>query len=121
MAQVSPIIQDGILTDLRDGHPTQIVVDSPDWYDWLASASAFTFRSEHGNFTAHKERAGHRRGRAYWRAYYTRQGKLHRAYLGQSEELTLERLQSVAGTLASRGAGDNSYDEPGLEGETRPP
>ena len=120
MAQTPPIIQDGVLTDLRDGSPVRIVVDSSDWYAWLQTASAFTFRSEHASFTAHKERAGHRRGRAYWRAYRTWQGKLHRAYLGQSEGLTLERLQSVAVMLANKGEGDNSLDVPGLEGETRP-
>jgi predicted ATPase/DNA-binding CsgD family transcriptional regulator len=118
MAQVSPIIQDGILTYQVDRHSAQIVVDSPGWYDWLASASTFTFRSETGSFTAHKERAGNRRGRAYWRAYCTRQGKLHRAYLGQSEELTLGRLQSVAMVLAGKGAGDSSHDLPGLEAGT---
>src|SRR5258708_1913783 len=105
MAQVFPIIQDGILTDLRDGSPVQIVVDSRDWYSWLQTASTFTFRGEDGSFTAHKERAGNRRGRAYWRAYRTWQGKLHRSYLGQSEGLTLERLQSVAVVLVSKGAG----------------
>jgi len=119
MAQVSPIIQDGILTDLRDGSPLQIVVDSSDWYVWLQTASTFTFRSEHGSFTAYKERAGNRRGRAYWRANCTRQGKLHRAYLGQSEELALEQLQSVAAVLSSKGERDNSLDVPGLEGGTR--
>jgi len=119
MAQVSPIIQDGILTDLRDGSPVQIVVDSSDWYAWLQTASIFTFRGEEGLFTAHKERAGNRRGRAYWRAYRTWQGKLHRAYLGQSEELTLEQLQSVAVVLASKGAGDGSLDMPGLGAGTR--
>ncbi len=120
MAQVSPIIQDGTLTDLRDGSAVQIVVDSSDWYAWLQTASTFTFRGKNGSFTAHKERAGNRRGSAYWRAYRTWQGKLHRAYLGKSEELTLERLQSVAGTLVSTGAGDGSHDVPGLEGGTRP-
>jgi len=111
MAQLSSIIQDGILTDLRDGSAVQIVVDSSDWYAWLQTASTFTFRGRDGSFTAHKERAGHRRGRAYWRAYRTWHGKLHRAYLGQSEELTLERLQSVAGALASKGAGTSSSVE----------
>ena len=119
MAQVSPIIQDGILTDLRDRVPVQIVVDSSDWYAWLQTASTFTFRGEEGLFTAHKERAGHRRGRAYWRAYRTWHGKLHRAYLGQSEELTLERLQSVAVVLASKGAGEDSLDVPRLGAGTR--
>ena len=119
MAQVSPIIQNGILTDLRDGSPVQIVVDSCDWYDWLQTASTFTFRGEEGLFTAHKERAGNRRGRAYWRAYRTWHGKLHRVYLGQSEELTLERLQSVAVVLASKEAGEGLPDVSGLGAGTR--
>src|SRR5215471_13948654 len=120
MAKAPPIIQEGILTDLLDGHPAQIAVDSPGWYAWLSSASTFTFRSEAGSFTAHKEQAGNRRGKPYWRAYCTRKGKLHRAYLGHSEELTFERLKSVAGTLASKGEEENSLDGPGLEAETRP-
>src|SRR5215467_7710807 len=119
MAKAPLIIQDGILTDLLDGHPAQIAVDSPGWHAWLASASTFTFRSKAGSFTAHKEQAGNRRGKPYWRAYCTRKGKLHRAYLGHSEELTFERLKSVAGTLASKGEEENSLDGPGLEAETR--
>src|SRR2546430_3906612 len=111
MAQVSPIIQDGILTDLRDGSFVQIAVDSCDWYAWLQTASTFTFRSEHGSFTAHKERAGNRRGRAYWRAYRTWQGKLHRAYLGQSEELTLARLKAVAAVFSGLPAGTDAQEE----------
>src|SRR5712692_3446241 len=115
MAQISPIIQDGILTHLRDGSPVQIVVDSSDWYAWLQTASIFTFRGEHGSFTAHKERAGHRRGSAYWRAYRTWQGKLHRAYLGQSEELTLDRLKAVAAVLSGlpEGTGTHAAQEEG--------
>ena len=114
MAQVSPIIQDGILTDLWDKSPVQIVVDSSDWYSWLQTASTFTFRCEQGSFTAHKEHAGNRRGGAYWRSYHTWQGKLHRAYLGQPEGLTLERLQAVAGAMASKRAGGGPLDVPGL-------
>src|SRR6266699_1634641 len=105
MAQTSPIIQDGILTYQRDGSPAQVMVDSFGWYTWLETASTFTFRSEHGSFTARKERAGNRRGEPYWRAYRKRVGKLHRAYLGQSGELTLARLQATAAMLAGQDAG----------------
>ena len=108
MAQTPPIILDGILTYLRDGSPVQVVVDSSDWYTWLQTASTFTFQSERGSFTARKERAGNQRGRLYWRGYRTRNGKLHRAYLGQSEELTLERLKVIAALLAGQDAGGGS-------------
>jgi len=43
MAQVSPIIQNGILTDLRDGPPVQIVLESSDWYAWLQYAQVFVY------------------------------------------------------------------------------
>jgi predicted ATPase/DNA-binding CsgD family transcriptional regulator len=110
MAQASPIIQDGMLTYQQDEHPAQIVVDSMGWYAWLQTASTFTFRSEHGSFTARKERAGNRRGTAYWRAYRTWQGKLYRVYLGRSEELTLERLNAVATVLSSPHAESDAHN-----------
>ncbi len=106
MAQTPPIIQDGILTYQVDGQPAQLVVDSAGWYGWLETASTFTFRDEQGSFTAHKERAGNRRGGPYWRAYCTRQGRLQRIYLGQSEAVTLPRLQAVAARLFGRRVGE---------------
>ena len=121
MVQHSPIIQDGILTYLRDGHPAQIALDSSDWYVWLQTASTFTFRDEQGSFTARKERAGNRRGNPYWRAYRTRKGKLERTYLGHSEELTLARLQSVAVALANKGEGEGTFNVTGLKGGANPP
>src|SRR5437764_467740 len=108
MAQISPIIQDGILTDLRDESPIQIVVNSSDWYAWLQTALTFTFRSGEAHFTARKERAGNRRGEPYWRAYQKRGGKLHRVYLGKSGELSLERLRTTAALLTGQDAGDGS-------------
>lgn len=108
MAQTPPIIQDGILTYQRDGSPAQVVVDSSSWYAWLETVSTFAFRSKRGSFTARKERAGNRRGGLYWRAYRTRDGRLRRAYLGKSEELTLERMQAVAALLEGSGAGHDA-------------
>src|SRR5215467_12368171 len=102
MRETPPIIQDGILTYQLDGQPAQLVVDSADWYGWLEAASTFTFRSKDGSFTAHKERAGNRRGRSYWRAYCTRGGQLQRTYLGQSEALSLHRLRLAAAQLFGR-------------------
>jgi predicted ATPase/DNA-binding CsgD family transcriptional regulator len=93
-------------------------VDTPNWFAWLPTASTFAFLGEQGTFTARKERAGSRRGGEYWKAYRRRRGKLYRAYLGKSEELTLERLQAVALALASKGAEDDRSDVPGLEAET---
>src|SRR5216684_3759221 len=121
MISTPPLIWGNTLTYQQSGQPAQLLVDTADWYAWLSTASTFTFHSEHGTFTARKERAGSRRGGEYWKAYRRRQGKLYRAYLGKSEELTLEQLQSVAVVLASKGAEDGSLDVPGLTGRTRQP
>src|SRR5579864_9089239 len=107
MRETPPIILDEVLTYQQDDSTAQVMVDSAPWYAWLENASTFTFRSGQGHFTARKERAGNRRGEPYWRAYQKRGGKLHRAYLGKSEELTLEHLQLVAAALASKGEGEN--------------
>src|SRR5260370_22590157 len=105
MVQVYPIIEDGIRTYLRDGHPTQVEVDSSGWYAWLQTASVFTFRSGEGDFTVRKERAGNRRGEPYWRVYLNRGGKLHRAYLGKSEEMTLYAFGAISPVLAAQHTG----------------
>jgi predicted ATPase/DNA-binding CsgD family transcriptional regulator len=120
MTSTPPLIQGNVLTYQQSGQPTHLLVDTPDWYAWLRSASTFTFHSEQGTFTARKERAGSGRGGEYWKAYRRRHGKLSRAYLGKSEELTLEQLKAVAGVLASKGEGDGSLDVPGLGGGTGP-
>ena len=46
MALISPIIQDGILTNLQDESPIQIVVGSATRFAGPQSATTFTFRSE---------------------------------------------------------------------------
>ncbi len=51
-------------------------------------------------FTARKEQ---RPGGWYWYAYRRSQGKLHNVYLGKTEELTLERLNTTAEALERAG------------------
>jgi len=52
-----------------------------------------------GRFTARKERQA--RGGGYWKAYRTSHGTLHRVYLGKAQDLTLDRLNHAATTLAA--------------------
>jgi len=103
MVSAPPIVQDGVLTCLQNGWTARFEVDTSEWHDWLETACTFTFRSSHGTFTARKERASNKRGGLYWRAYRKRDGKLRRVYLGKSEELTLQRLESAATVLAGQG------------------
>jgi len=77
-----------------------IAVGSPAWYAWLGDATSFAFRSQHGTFTAYKERRGP--AQEYWKAYRRRAGRLQRMYLGKSGELTLDRLNAVAAELGEK-------------------
>ncbi len=93
----TPKIVSGILyTD--DLQTTGTAVGSPAWFTWLDTGSTFYFEGRTGTFTAHRE---HRqRGGHYWIAYRRRAGVLRRCHLGKAHQLTLERLQTVAATLA---------------------
>src|SRR2546426_10816735 len=97
------VVQGTILTYQQDEGEATVEVGSAAWFGWLEQASAFTFRDEAGYFTAHKTRAGNRRGGAYWRASRRRHGRLSSYYLGPSDRLTPEHLHQAAHTLLLRG------------------
>ncbi|GCE23618.1 hypothetical protein [Dictyobacter kobayashii] len=104
MAHTTPTIRDATLHFYEDEQEISIVVGSARWFAWLQeeTSTLFSFRSLDGSYTARKEHAGNHRGGWYWKAYLKRQGMLYRAYLGKSEDLTLERLNEVALMLAKR-------------------
>jgi non-specific serine/threonine protein kinase len=100
MARTTPTVRNGIL--IADGARSAIPIGSDAWWRWLETAGASAFRFERGplSFTARRER--HKHG-WYWYGY-RRDGRLHKAYLGRSTELTLARLESVAAALGRRGS-----------------
>jgi len=99
MSRKTPIAREDSLV-WRDGDEERsITIGTPAWFTWLEQATVFSFVSPLGTFTACKERF--QRGGRYWRAYRKRLGKVHRAYLGKSEALTLTRLNQVAAALAA--------------------
>src|SRR5260221_6029736 len=102
MTQATPIIRRDTLVYQQEGQEQTLVVGTSAWYAWLRTATTFVFTCNSRTFTARKERAGNKRGGWYWRAYRQRDSKLRRVYLGKSEELTLQRLNIVAATLAER-------------------
>jgi hypothetical protein len=81
----------------RDAGP--ITVDTPEWFAWLEHATTFAFTGPAGRFTARKEQQA--RGGGYWKAYRTDHSTLHRSYLGRAQDLTLDRLNRAAATLAA--------------------
>jgi LuxR family transcriptional regulator, maltose regulon positive regulatory protein len=108
MARTTPVVRGEILTWYVDEHERQIRVGTPAWYAWLEEVSTFAFIGSMGTFTARKEPKPH--GGAYWKSYRKRDGKLHRAYLGKSEDITLERLNAIAVVLAGTQGGAEAFD-----------
>src|SRR5215213_1699318 len=93
---------DGTTLVLAAHDASPITVDTPAWFTWLEQATTFAFSSPAGRFTARKERQA--RGGGYWKAYRTSHGTLHRVYLGKAQDLTLDRLNHAAMTLAATSA-----------------
>src|SRR5579864_3790755 len=107
----------GCLVYEQQGQHMVVLVDTPSWYAWLETATTFSFTCEQGTFTAHKARAGNRRGGWYWRAYRRKRGQLSRCYLGVSTNLTLARLCEAAHCLATDGKDTGNSQS----GENTPP
>src|SRR5215470_7634810 len=100
MAGTTPHVERDTLTVGLPSAEQAIAVGTPAWFRWLETATAFTFASSDGTFSARRERSSSGRGGWYWRAEQRRGGVRRRAYLGKAEELTLERLHTVAASLA---------------------
>src|SRR4051812_39916101 len=101
MARTNALV-DGATLVFPETEASPITVNTPAWFAWLEHATTFAFRSPSGHFTARKERQA--RGGGYWKAYRTSHGALHRVYLGKAQDLTLDRLNHAAATLAAADA-----------------
>ena len=97
--QSTAILEGERLSYQRDGERYELRVGTSAWSGWLQTATLFRVRSPFGTFTMRREQAGHQQGAWYWRAYRKRGGQLHRVYVGQAEEVTLQRLNAVARQL----------------------
>jgi LuxR family maltose regulon positive regulatory protein len=97
MSWKTPLVKEGVLTDLSLA--ASIPLESTAWRDWLAAEEhcSFHLRDGVGDFTARKEHK--QRGGDYWVAYRHVCGKLHKIYLGKSENLTYQNLRTVAQAL----------------------
>jgi hypothetical protein len=97
-----PIVKDNILTvwDYElDREIESLTVDSPDWLEWLQEeySTSFRYETQTLSFTVIRE---HRQGRRVWYAHRRLKGKLHRVYLGKSENVTAQKLAQAAQKLA---------------------
>jgi hypothetical protein len=85
--------------------PTQgvlaLVPDSPEWFDWLSSLTAFTFQGKHGRFCAtRKFRHGQRI--QSWNVHRSLHGRSCNLYLGLTPTLTLVHLEDMAAAVQAR-------------------
>jgi LuxR family maltose regulon positive regulatory protein len=97
----SPVIEAYELYQTRDREVLSIVPDSPAWFTWLDQVSSFAFSGKNGHYTARKE--AKQRGDRYWSAYLTTGTQLSKKYLGKTADLTLARLEHIAGLLGTQG------------------
>ena len=107
MAKTTPKIRGRQLFCYPDPTPV-CIVDSPAWFIWLETATAFRYCSgrRHDLFRGHgplfasvsfrKER---RRQGWLWYAYRRAHGVLHKQYVGKSDGLTVARLEETALSL----------------------
>ncbi|GCE23982.1 LuxR C-terminal-related transcriptional regulator [Dictyobacter kobayashii] len=116
MASSTPTIHTDTLSYQGQAEEIVLTVGTPAWYDWLQTATTFTFHSASGTYTARKEQAGNKRGGWYWKAYSKRKGKLLHAYMGKSELLTQERLLATAKELNQKLMDEQLKEEPASEG-----
>lgn len=88
------------LYQTHDREGLGIVPDTPAWFTWLDQVSSFAFVGKGGHYTARKE--ARQRGDRYWSAYLAMGEQLAKKYLGKSADLTLARLEHIAGTLRAQ-------------------
>src|SRR6266568_801318 len=103
-----PLVSNGrLLVPTMEGRfLLPVIVGSEAWYKWLADEQnrSFSFRSHLGTCTVQCERQGNG---WYWYAYRKQEGKMRKAYLGKTKELTLERLNKTVARLAEKDEGGN--------------
>jgi hypothetical protein len=73
--------------------------DSPAWFAWLQTLSAFRFVGKFGRLTVHRE--SRRLPRAVWRAHRHIRNRTYNHRLGPTECLTIAVLEQAAATLQS--------------------
>jgi predicted ATPase/DNA-binding CsgD family transcriptional regulator len=102
MARSIPKVREGSLQEHvgEDATIDTISIGTVEWFTWLEQHHSFTFETPRMTFTARREQ---RPGGWYWYAYRRILGKLRSAYLGKSEELTLQRLNAATEVFEREG------------------
>lgn len=67
------------------------------WLAWVDAVSSFAFHGKGGSLNVYREKRP--RGGAYWYAYHTGEDRTRKHYLGQTDRLSLARLEETARSL----------------------
>ena len=80
------------------GNPIQL--DTPKWFNWLADGenNSFRFNADDNSYRARKE-YNKLQDTHYWYAVKKVSGRLHKKFIGKSEQVTHDRLCEVAKTI----------------------
>ncbi|MGM3309815.1 DNA-directed RNA polymerase subunit alpha C-terminal domain-containing protein [Anabaena sp. WFMT] len=80
------------------GNPIQL--DTPKWFSWLADGenNSFRFNADDNSYRARKE-YNKAQDTHYWYAVKKVNGRLHKKFIGKSEQVTHDRLCEVAKTI----------------------
>jgi hypothetical protein len=78
-----------------------LVPDSPAWFAWLSSLTAFTFEDQHGHFSATRKFRHGQRVQS-WNVHRSLHGRSCTLYLGLTPTLTLARLRDMAAAVQAR-------------------
>ena len=86
-----PIVEKGVVKD--KGY--SVSPDILEWLEWVDSQKSFRYEplETDKGFTVRTEKPG------YWIGYRKISGKLHKKYIGKSEDITLEVLEQAAREL----------------------
>ncbi len=101
MARATPHVSEDMLTYYSGTEDRSIAIGSQAWWRWLNAehTNAFRFENAQGSFTARREQ---KNGSWYWYASRKKNRKLRKVYLGKSEELTPELMDSAVALLKVR-------------------
>lgn len=104
--QTTPLLSEKTLR-LPVGTLTQpILVDAPEWFHWLESASRFAYRLQLVGWRPHTitfRSEKKQRGGTYWSAYMKDElGKLHKLYVGRRANLTWERITHIVNVMREK-------------------
>jgi LuxR family maltose regulon positive regulatory protein len=111
----SAVIEAYELYQTRDREVLRIVPDSPEWFAWLDQVSFFAFSGKSGHFSARKE--AKQRGDRYWYSYLATGKHLTKKYLGKTADISLARLEYIAGLQSAQSAAQRPPSVP-LAGDT---